>query len=227
MTPSLTQLPISAQQIKLVVFDLDGTLYELKPMQKQMRNRLLKHLLFHPLAWKEIWAVYHFRRERKKRTGSHTPNLAQAQYVWVSEKTGIPVETVQQHIEKWMIHEPLGIISALSYKKVIPLVELLKKQQIQTAIFSDLEAVKKAEALQIGITDVFSAVDEAIDALKPHPAGLFHIANFYGVNLSEILFIGDKEELDGRCAREAGCSFVHIDPHQAEAQYQELINFFS
>ena len=77
--PTLIIPNLDAAKYKAVVFDLDGTLYDLKAMQRIMRREIMGFLLGNPWKWKEIWAVYHFRKQRKKIVGFEIQDFAEAQ----------------------------------------------------------------------------------------------------------------------------------------------------
>lgn len=225
----MNDLPISKldpKHYKALVFDLDGTLYDLQKMQGIMRRKIIQFLLNHPRRWKEIQAVYHFRKHRKKERGRYVKNLAEAQYNWVTESTGIPQEEVKRYISTWMYELPLPFLQQLIYPGVEEFIELLDQKDIPWAIFSDLEAQDKMEALGFPQASVYAAPDPEIDALKPKPVGLIKIAQDLGIESNDLLFIGDQEELDGYCAKQVHCDFVLIKPQFAAEQYAELLTIF-
>lgn len=45
---------------------------------------------------------------------------------------------------------------------------------------------------------------------KPNKAGLEYIAEQFGIDVKDILFVGDEDK-DRKTADNAGCSFMHID----------------
>lgn len=212
---------------KAIVFDFDGTLYNLQKMQKIMRKEIWGFLVKNPQKWKEIQAVYHFRKHRKKARGQYVAQLASTQYTWVTESTGIPLREVQAYIRDWMFERPLKYLPDLVYPGVYDFVEVLEKQSIPWAIFSDLEVKEKAAVLGFPSSKAYAASDPGIDSLKPKPVGLIKIAQDMGIETKDILFIGDQEELDGYCAKQAACDFVWIKPQYAKQQYRELIACFS
>ena len=58
---------------------------------------------------------------------------------------------------------------------------------------------------------VVSSTDPEINRLKPAPQGLLHVADKLGLAPSECLFIGDRQELDGACAEQAGMPYLIVD----------------
>lgn len=226
----MNDLPISSlnsSQYKAVVFDFDGTLYDLQKMQKIMRKEIILFLLQNPLKWREIQAVYHFRKHRKKAKGQFVHQLASTQYTWVNHSTGIPLDKVQLYIRNWMFERPLNYLKDLVYPGVSEFLDVLDQKNIPWVIFSDLDAKDKSAQLGFSTAKAYAASDPGIDALKPQPVGLKKIARDIGIQTSDMLYLGDQKELDGRCAKEAGCDFVLIKPNQAKQQYQELIARFS
>ena len=49
-----------------------------------------------------------------------------------------------------------------------------------------------------------------INAFKPHPHGFLHACERWGLQPEEVLFVGDREDVDARGARNAGmpCALV-------------------
>ncbi|NJL20780.1 MAG: hypothetical protein HC895_08170 [Leptolyngbyaceae cyanobacterium SM1_3_5] len=83
-------LPISIdfQAIKAVIFDVDGTLYDLKKMYARVRCDVAKYYLRHPKDWQEIQVITRFIHERENRVDQIVDDLEAAQYEWVAAATG-------------------------------------------------------------------------------------------------------------------------------------------
>ena len=83
---------------------------------------------------------------------------------------------------------------------------LLKHQGIQVGVFSDYPVLDKLQAL--GLAGMMSltlcATDPEINAFKPHPKGFLHACALWGVFPEEVLYIGDRPEVDACGAANAG-----------------------
>ncbi|MEM6802455.1 MAG: HAD family hydrolase [Bacteroidota bacterium] len=221
---SLSDLNIS--RIKAVVFDLDGTLYDLKKVQQKMRFKIIRFLLRKPWKWKEIYAVYVFRKQRKKLAGQSVANLREVEFAYVAQKVGLGIDQVERSIEHWMEEVPLPYVSVAAYEHAQELIHSLAKKGIPFAILSDLPTEKKVQSLGISCEYCFSAEQKEIEALKPNPKALELIAQHLGLRGEDILCLGDRKELDGKMAKAAGAQFIFIPSLHAEEKYQEVIRFF-
>lgn len=50
--------------------------------------------------------------------------------------------------------------------------------------------------------------------------GLFVIVETLGVSVEDCLFIGDRDERDGECARKAGMTYLLLERRNPRAEYQ-------
>lgn len=101
----------------------------------------------------------------------------------------------------------------------------LQKQGISTAIYSDYPAAQKLKAMGLKADLVVNSTDPAINALKPAPNGILYILEQLGIqNKETCLFIGDRDELDGACARNAGVNFLLLDKTAAKTNFYPLLS---
>jgi len=59
-----------------------------------------------------------------------------------------------------------------------------------------------------------SATDADVDWLKPDPKGLIIPASKLKTPVKECLFIGDRDDMDGECARRAGMPYLILNPRR-------------
>ena len=96
------------------------------------------------------------------------------------------------------------------YAGVADFINALKDRGIRTAIFSDYQADLKLAAMGLKADLVVAATDPRVDLFKPNPKGLIYIAQQFNVSVEECVFIGDRAELDGECARRAGMLYLEV-----------------
>jgi phosphoglycolate phosphatase/putative hydrolase of the HAD superfamily len=210
--------------IKLVVFDVDGTLYS----QYKLRNIMLLHLLAHymlrPRQIKDLLILSTFRKERERKIGFSCEDLENVQYQWCGERTKTDPLKVKALVEHWMYKYPIKFLHKCVYPGLHSFVRELKQNQIKVAVYSDYPAKEKLKALGIDADLVISSTDTGINSLKPNPKGLISINAQLNVPPSESLFIGDRNELDGVCAENAGMKFLLFQEHRNNnlSFYQEL-----
>ena len=172
-------MEIDWSKIKLVIFDVDGTLYSQSRLRKKMGRMLISHYLFRPWSAYDLQIIRVFRKERELMNFNPVKNIDQAQYQICANKVKTSAEQVKKVIERWMYQAPLQYLKECSYNGVQGFFEAIQKQGIKTAIYSDYPAVEKLQAMGLQADLVVSSTDSAIDALKPDPAALFYIMKMF------------------------------------------------
>lgn len=91
----------------------------------------------------------------------------------------------------------------------------LKNMGLVTAALTDLPSGMPDFVFKNDIKELLGYIDlyvssQTIGRRKPNPAGIIFIAEKLGVQIGDILFIGDEEK-DCLTAENAGCDFVLID----------------
>jgi len=216
----------SIANYKLVVFDVDGTLYNQKRLRLFMLIELLAFYLFRPHKFYQLRALQHFRKEREKRALiiKDNVNIGLNQYKWCQEKTNLPLEQIQEIVERWIHQKPLKYLSFCRYNNVKQLLTRLRENNIKIAVFSDYKTGGKLEPLDLEVDHVFCSEQKEIGSLKPDPKGLNYIASRLNINKSNILYIGDREEMDGACAKNAGISYLNLDKKNAGDVFSKLLD---
>ena len=199
--------------IDLVVFDVDGTLYD----QRQLRLGMLRQLLSH--AWQTrsldtLLILRTFRRVREalgelgelgelgdKQAGADFMAL---QYAQTASRHGITSAAVRALTDEWMEQRPLPLLAACRYAYVAEVFAGLRASGKRIAAFSDYPAVAKLAALGLRADVVVCATDADIARLKPDPAGLLAILRQTGVAPARALMIGDRFDRDAAAAARAG-----------------------
>lgn len=205
------------KELELVIFDVDGTLYNQTVLRKIMMRKLLIYYLFKPWKYRELLIIYHFRKERDKRAGFSGKDLNNEQYNWCAKRLNVEIDLVRRVIDKWIFTIPNDYLKLCMYPGVHEFFTELKNAGIQTAIYSDYESKTKLIKMNLETDLQVCSTDSGIDAFKPLPNGLFMILSNMNVPSENCLFIGDRFELDGLCAKNAGVEFFLIEKNNAEA----------
>jgi HAD superfamily hydrolase (TIGR01509 family) len=199
-----------AQQsrFRAVLFDVDGTLYSQVPLRIAMACEMgLLAASPLPARRRQIRRVLRFRRVREAlRTGSRTGALAQLQYSEVSRQMDCSVDEVKGAVQEWIYDRPLKWVPFCRRRGLRPLLNHLRSQGVQCGVFSDYPAADKLTALGLrGFFDVvLSATDPDVDAFKPDPRGFLAAAARWGLPASQILYVGDRVDVDAAGAAAAG-----------------------
>ncbi|SDJ56756.1 phosphoglycolate phosphatase [Pedobacter sp. ok626] len=217
------------KNLKAIILDVDGTLYHQSKLRKKMLFLLLKHYLLHPWQIKDLFVLYHFRKEREKIAGQQFEKLEEAQYRICAEQLNLPEEKVKKVITKWILQEPNQYLAAYRYPGLLPFINLMNKEGFKIVIYSDYPAVEKLKAMRLPADLVVAATDPEVSALKPNPKGLNFILNTLNYTASNCLFIGDREELDGQSALKLGMPFLLISKKRKDANqfYNQLIENYT
>jgi HAD superfamily hydrolase (TIGR01549 family) len=199
----MTGPAINWERIRLVVFDVDGTLYN----QKTLRLRILKDLLGHKIASRSLETLMILRLYRKLRETIGKQEIEGFERVLLArtaQKAGVEQAKVQSLVHEWMEQRPLAHIRACRYPHVVELFAALKSRNKIIGIFSDYPAVEKLRTMDLKADIIVSAIDENVGILKPNPRGLAVIMAAACVGPQETILIGDRTERDGEAALRAG-----------------------
>lgn len=201
-------LNLEWRRIDLVVFDVDGTLYDQRLLRRKMIRQLLNHCLVRPWDWRVLQVIAAFRRERERLAESEVAGIRALQYRRPAEILGLEPEKVRRIVEEWMLQRPLLHLHACRYAKVADFVDDLARRGVATAVLSDYPSAEKLRALGLEIEHQVSATDPEVDRLKPHPRGLQRVLELTGIRSDRAVLVGDRDDRDGECARRAGVSYL-------------------
>ena len=198
-----TVSPTLVAQHQLVIFDLDGTLYN----KRRLSLRMLLHAPFDMLK---------MLAERKTRasmkglyigaehfTPAYFDRLARGMHT-------SPAKAKQWYQERYM---PLMVKLIGRYQPigewVMPFVNECKERGVKMVVLSDYtHATDKLQALGIAPQHfdwVVSAPE--LGGLKPAKELLIKVAQQMGVAAEQCLVIGDRQDTDGDMARATGAAF--------------------
>lgn len=201
---------IDYSRFKVIIFDVDGTLYSKHKMTFYMLKHILFFLLRNPFSINEIRVIREFRRQRESNSELIVANLDVEQYVWVAQICGTKPNEVKRIVEKWMLQIPLIYINQCKHIGICKLFSKIKENDIKIGVYSDYPAESKLHALGLNVDLVVASTDPTINRFKPDPTGLIHITKMFNVEPSKCMFIGNREEKDGECAIRANMEYVII-----------------
>ena len=186
--------------IKLVVFDLDGTLYEQRPIRLGMARDLVVHSL-RRRSLRDLRAIRHYRAVRESLAGVETDDFLEDLHQEVGARHRLQPHEVAALIEEWMERRPLVRLKAARVEGADALFDALRRSGRRIGVWSDYPVADKLRSLELEADFICSAGDADIRRLKPDPAGLMKIARCAGALPHETLMIGDRAERDGEAAR--------------------------
>jgi HAD superfamily hydrolase (TIGR01549 family) len=205
--------------VRAVLLDVDGTLYQ----QTALRAFMILELLALPLircsyrAAADVWkALRMFRKTREELRGSNpaSKSLSDLQYFVTAKGLNGDPNLIAQLVEEWICQRPLKYLRYCRRDGVRSFCEFLQEQNILLGVFSDYPANEKLHALQLSnykISPVLCATDNDINAFKPHPNGFLRACEIWGLAPDEVLYVGDRFEVDAAGAAAAGMPCAIID----------------
>src|SRR5262249_14391180 len=153
--------PRDWDSIKLVAFDVDGTLYH----GQQLRLRMAREILIHTLSnWNfEIVAVLRtYRRIRERLGNEEVPNFERALIAETATATGHSQDAVRAMVTEWIEQRPLRHLAGCRHQILPQLFKGLRQKGKIIGILSDYPASAKLTALGLTADHIVCAGDEGI-----------------------------------------------------------------
>lgn len=195
--------PLDWNTIDLVIFDVDGTLYD----QRRLRLAMLRQLV--AAAWQSrsldtLQTLRTFRRVREALGEQPGADFMRLQYEHTASRHSKTHEQVRVLVTEWLEMRPLPLLAGCRYPHLSELFSGLRASGKQVAVFSDYPASDKMAALGLAAQPIVCATDADIGRLKPDPLGLLAILQRTGVAAQRALMIGDRIDRDAAAASRAG-----------------------
>lgn len=211
--------------VRAVLLDMDGTLYEQRPLRRAMLGRLLREVAISPRQGSRTLRVLQAyrsaqealrldrvedaRRDRQSDTGSAA---AEAQLRVAARRAGVSEGVVAEIVARWMEGEVLPILAAFRRPWLVEFLRASANRGMPLGLVSDYPAAAKAEVLGVHhfMSVIVCAHDAEVGAFKPDPRGLLVAAERLGVPPGETIYIGDRPHVDAAAASAAGMRCVII-----------------
>ena len=205
--------------VKAVIFDLDGTLYNFK----WLPLRLIWAL---PNDFLRIKADRDVRKKLKD-SDFGTPEAYKEEY---SKKMSKLLNFKKHDALNWYSNRYMGTMCFLLNRyyscrpRLAEVFSELHKKGIKIAVFSDYPRVKqRIRALDFSdetisqISGIYSAED--FGSQKPAIRPFLEIAEHLEVKPENCLVIGDRDDTDGDGARNTNMEFIQIETHKTKVKH--------
>ena len=202
---------------KVVVFDLGGTLMEFVGM---------------PPSWVDYYHTGFENVNNKYGLGISEKQIETAAQILTEynprvnyRENEIPAEELfEKAVASWNCNIPVdniieaffeGIkLNTVIYDYSFDLIEKYKRDGYSVACLTDIPSGMPDDYFKKCVLPLIEKIDLYVSSQncgyrKPNPYGLNYIAKHYGVNVNELLFIGDEEK-DRLTAERAKCNFCFI-----------------
>lgn len=211
----------SNSMTKIVIFDLDGTLYDKSGLVPRLLMRQLGH-------WQDILAERRVRKQMKGCDYGSKEAFYEAFFSLLSNERGKSIETMKAWYQHSYMPAMVEAIKSCNHVTNIP-----KQNGVVRVLYSDYEWIEeKLHAIGLKTTDFDLVISApALGGLKPNKALMERLlAKVYAecthilcrfdqnasehtidiasmVNPNEILVLGDRLDTDGACAEAIGARF--------------------
>lgn len=208
---------------RLVVFDLDGTLYH----QSKLRWVMLQELLTQggPGRLRRIRDLGRFRKLRENLSDAGQPGFDATLFARAAAATGRSEAAMRTLVQDWMELRPLRHLRAARVEGTAELFEALRAKGIAIAIWSDYPIAAKRAALGLKADMVLAATDPELDTLKPNPLGLSMLLERAGCRPGQALMVGDRMSRDGAAAAALGVPFLLRSAKDGPAGVPRVVDF--
>ena len=205
------------EKYKVIVLDMDGTLYYQRSMQFFMCMEMVAYGLFHPFSLEELKIVKMFRNVREQSEYSMLPyvdgeavykGLLEYQYEITARLMDKTEQEVGMVIEKWMFECPLKYLWCVRDRHLCDWIESWRKEGRKVVVYSDYPVEKKVKALAIEVDAMYCSDNLRIGQMKPSKKGLDIICEDLQMTPDKILVVGDRMSKDGKMAEATGCDYV-------------------
>jgi FMN phosphatase YigB (HAD superfamily) len=191
---------------RAVLFDLDGTLYYQSALRLLMAPDLARLALIDCGRSARALLVFRRVRERLRSLGASAESLDRLQYTEPARELGCDPRWLEGLVREWILRRPLSRLRHCRRRGVLEFLDALEAQSIRVGVFSDYPTRDKLTAL--GLSGRFSielvATDAEVNAFKPHPRGFLVACERWALPPEDILYIGDRPEVDATGAARTG-----------------------
>src|SRR6185436_20787980 len=111
---AMPEVRIQGDQVKAVVLDVDGTLYQQGPVRRGMMGRLARAHWRRPksgLDATRILSAYR-RAQESLRSSAFEGDVSKAQVEMAAEQSGVDAAVVMACVDQWMETTPLDLVAA-------------------------------------------------------------------------------------------------------------------
>lgn len=196
-----------------VVFDLDGTLYDKRPLEREMLRRMPRHLV-------RLW------RYTKVRSSMAGLDLGSHDALFEEALRRLGPQPRRARWRRWIreVYDP-GLMHALGvchpYPAVRPLLLALRQRGVRVGLVSDYAGADE-RLRRLGLppeTFHFRMVTETRGAMKPAPRMVAEMLAGMRLPASSLVMVGDRHFTDGTFAQAAGMDYLGVTPGVPKAGY--------
>jgi HAD superfamily hydrolase (TIGR01549 family) len=221
------------ERVRAVLLDVDGTLYRQRPVRLRMAAELaaVPATTGSVASLRKLLAIIReFRRVREglRLRDAGSEQLVHLQYVETARRVGASAGDVEQVVTEWMLQRPLKHLRRWKSAGVDGFLDDARRRGLAIGALSDYPVAGKLSSL--GVAPYFSislcTTDPHINAFKPHPRGFLEACGMWGLSPSEVLYVGDRPDVDAAGARAAGMRCAIVGAHGRRGGGEHALGHF-
>lgn len=207
---------------KLLIFDVDGTLYSLHLLRTIVFFDLIFLIIRRKTYWKDFkyFMKYRTYRESLRMYDVFLSDINDS----FCRRHSLSSQYLDSIVKEFTEFHILKYLQYCRYKYVIAFLKNQMNQANVICFLSDYPVREKLVRLGINASSdkCYSSTDVSIDRLKPSDAGLQNILRNHPFPKSDIYLIGDSVSRDGAIADSAGIQFVKINRRNIRELHKKL-----
>ena len=203
----------NCSKIKGILFDVDGTLYHQTLLRPIMILLFVSFNIHNPkelLRKARVIIAYRKAQENLRYSLQGSSNCSIRQIDLAINNTGESHGYISKTIIEWFEKRPLSFLRLCHRRGLNSVLDLLLQKGFKLGVFSDYPTWDKLQALKVCeyFSTVVSANDPEVKGFKPKTNGFAVAARRMGLKPSEVLYVGDRAEVDGIGASAVGMPVV-------------------
>ena len=198
---------------KAWVLDFDGTITQSWLVRIFMAVWLTSYYFLRPWRLKEIFILRDWRRLREERFCATEENFYELQLAELSRRCQMTANHVEEILRAWLIVRPKKILRFCVRKKVLAVVKAHQLRGVKMIVYSDNHVREKLKAINFSPDASFCA--DELRCMKPDAHGLKKILTTLELAPDDVLYIGDRDDRDGLCAKAAGVNYLDVKNFEA------------
>lgn len=202
---------VDVSVVRGVLFDVDGTLYHQQPLRAFMAAELatapfVLGSVARATTLARVLRTYRRAQEELREAPANGHSIASLQISLTARLTGVGESEVASAVAEWMERRPLRYLPLCRRRGLRSLLEKLQRRNVRLGVLSDYPCESKLTALDVApfFSPILCAADSDINVFKPNPRGFLRACGLWNLAPHEVLYVGDRPEVDARGALAAG-----------------------
>ena len=209
---------------KLLIFDVDGTLYSLNFLRVIVFFDLILLIIRRKVRWRDLkyFLKYRVYRESLRLHDVFITNIHES----FCRRYSLSIQYLESIIKQFTETHVLKYLYCCRHKYVIAFIENQMNHANVVCFLSDYPVEQKLLRLGINATSdkCYSSMDISINRLKPSAIGLQKILQNHPFPKRNVFLIGDSVSRDGTVANSEGVHFIKINRKNIRKLHKELIS---